>query len=260
MRSVFSALFCLVSAAGSQLRSAPVITKASPAVSFIRSIDFKQTLRICNAYPEGVAMDAFLGSLQLTKEKMLPYKGCGEYDVDLSPGTKVDFRVGESTVGTFTVSDLPQSDATLLLVIHRRDAKSSAVSFESHVFPDSVQAQVAVVDTYRGKSVSEVLIQDASNVTARRQELLRFSTVVAVAPGDYEVILSGDGVQRSVTQFAAKMHNAYVVLRVGVDSLRGPSYPEELVIFPETQQAIAAHSGAARAGFLGALACLVLLQ
>jgi len=34
---------------------------------------------------------------------------------------KLEFKVGDSSAGTFAVSDLPNNDAVLLLVIHRHD-------------------------------------------------------------------------------------------------------------------------------------------
>jgi hypothetical protein len=233
------------------------VIKQAPAVSFIRSLSFRQTLRVCNAYPQGVALDVFVGKDQLTKEKAVPYKSCAEFSQPLTPGQKVDFRVAESVVGTFTISDLPQSDATLMMVIYRHDPRSTAVAFESHVFPDSVQAQVAVIDTYKGKSVSEVVIRDRGNATAPRQELLRYSTVVAVAPGTYDVVLQGDGIERSTHPLVAKMHTPYVVLRCGVDAEVGQSFPEEVVIFPQSQEE---KSGAAgMAGWAGLVVAVVAL-
>jgi hypothetical protein len=235
------------------------VTKQAPAVSFIRTLDFQQTLRVCNAYPQNVALDVFLGKDQLTKEEPIPYKSCTEFKQSLSPGQKVDFRVGEAVVGTFTISDLPQSDATLMMVIYRHDPRSTAVAFESHVFPDSVQAQVAVIDTYKGKSVSDVLIRDRGNATAPRQEMLRYSTVVAVAPGKYDVVLQGDGLERSTQPLVAKMHTPYVVIRCGVDAEMGQSFPEEVVIFPHSLEE---KSGTARTvGWTGlAVAVVALLQ
>ena len=64
-------------------------------------------------------------------------------------GDKLEFKVGDASAGTFSVSDLPNNDAVLLLVIHRHDTLSTAVSFESHVFASLQNAQVAIIDTYK---------------------------------------------------------------------------------------------------------------
>merc|ERR1719498_1961487 len=104
-------------------------------------------------------MDIFLGKEKLTSSP-LPYKQCGEYDPSLKSGDKIDFKVGDSSAGSFSISELPSNDAILFLVIYRHDTVSTGISFESHVFANMVNAQVAVVDTYRGAAKSTPRIQD----------------------------------------------------------------------------------------------------
>merc|ERR1719272_1347925 len=82
------------------------------------------------------------------------YKSCEDFTSPLKSGDKLEFKVGDASAGTFAVSDLPQNDAVLLLVIHRHDQVSTAVSFESHVFANLLNPQVAIIDTYKGAAQS----------------------------------------------------------------------------------------------------------
>merc|ERR1712032_1137717 len=96
-------------------------------------------------------------------------------------GDKLEFKVGDANAGSFSVSELPNSDAVLLLVIHRHDQKSTAVSFESHVFASLQNSQIAVIDTYKGSAKAMPRILDSKksghNETARSEEL-RYDSVV----------------------------------------------------------------------------------
>merc|ERR1719282_297779 len=102
----------------------------------------------------------------------MAYNTCRDFAAPLKSGDKLEFRVGDATAGTFAVSDLPNNDAVLLLVIHRHDTLSSAVAFESHVFANLQNAQVAVIDTYKGKARAMPKIRDeAASKTSRSEEL-----------------------------------------------------------------------------------------
>merc|ERR1719281_2287755 len=113
----------------------------------------------------------------------MPYKQCKDFESKLTTGDKLEFKVGDATAGTFSVSDLPNNDAVLLLVIHRHDPVSTAVSFESHVFAKLANSQVAIIDTYKGKAKATARIMDAdSKAKQSRSEELRYDSVVAVNP------------------------------------------------------------------------------
>lgn len=230
-----SLLLLATAAAGAPLRS-----KHVAAHSFVRSLELKQVLRVCNAYPFTSALDVFVGKNKVT-ETPLAYKSCGEFTPALSVGDRVDFKVGESNAGTFTISDLPNSDAVLLMVIYRHDTVSTAVSFESHVFASLQSAQIAVLDTYKGTEKSELRIQDMLEKGPEgeapgeiRSELLRFDSVVAVDPGQYEVLLVGEKTARS--ELVAVQREAYVVMRCGVQAEEGPAYPQDLMVYPHTDK------------------------
>merc|ERR1719409_1806252 len=107
----------------------------------------------------------------------MPYKQCRDFKVQLKPGDKLLFKVGDSSAGTFSVSDLPNNDAVLFLAIYRHDTLSTAVSFESHVFANLLNAQVAVIDTYKGSAKSSLKIQDAEAAKTARSEELRYDSV-----------------------------------------------------------------------------------
>lgn len=231
------------------------LRQKNAGASFISSLKFRTTLRICNAYPYSYPMDVFLGKEKLT-ESAMPYKMCGEFHPDLKAGDKLDFKVRDSSAGSFSVSELPQNDAVLLLIIYRHDTMSTAVSFESHVFASLLNAQVAVLDAYRGSAKAVPLIQDvkqggADEKAPRRSEELRFNSVVAVNQGLYEVTLQSlQGEQKARHQLVAINRESYIIVRCGVEAVQGQSYPEELMVFPESDPR--ALSGAAKSSLLAA--------
>jgi len=200
------------------------------------AVEVKHRLRVCNAYPYGAALDVFRGHTErLTFDGPMPYKSCRDFMAPLRTGDKLRFKVGEANAGTFSVSDLPANDAVLLLVIHRHDTVSTAVSFESHVFANLLNAQIAVIDTYKGSAKASPRILDSDQVGkgSTRSEELRFDSVVAVNPGAYEVTLAtADGEKVAKSELVALNRESYVVLRVGVEAEVGPSYPQELVVYP----------------------------
>lgn len=224
------------------------IDHSGHASGFVKALEFKHRLRVCNAYPYGAAIDVYRGkSDRLTGDSPMPYKTCMDFLTPMKAGDKLEFKVGDANAGTFSVSDLPNNDAVLLLVIHRHDTLSTAVSFESHVFANLLNAQVAIIDTYKGFAKSMPQITDAPVEGGKnpRSEELRYDSVVAVNPGIYEVTLvSKDGKTAAKSPLVALNRESYVVLRTGVEAKQGPSYPEELVVFPKSD-ASALHSAGA---------------
>lgn len=254
---MMSALFLGALAAASASQAHGVLRTSGRAGGFVRALEFKHRLRVCNAYPYAAALDVFRGkSERMTDDAPMPYKACKDFVSPLRAGDKLEFKVGDASAGTFSVSDLPNNDAVLLLVIHRHDTLSTAVSFESHVFANLLNAQVAIIDTYKGsaKATPRILDAEGQSKTSRSEEL-RYDSVVAVNPGIYEVVLAGqDGETKAKSEFVALNRESYVVLRTGVESQQGPSYPQELVVYPRSDIA-ALHSSAVRpAGFLLAIA------
>jgi len=208
---------------------------SSKGQAFISSLQFKLTLRICNAYPYEYPMDVYLGKEKLTRDAM-PYKMCGEFTPSLKAGDKIDFKVGDSSAGSFSVSELPANDAVMLLVIYRHDTHSTAVQFESHVFSNLVNSQIAVLDTHKGAAKATPRIRDISTAKTERNEELRFDSVVAVNPGLYEVVLqSMDGENKARSELVALNRESYVVIRCGMEAPVGAqAYPQELMVFPHS--------------------------
>lgn len=218
--------------------SASTQLRRNAGATFISTLKFKITLRICNAYPYSYPMDVYLGKNKLT-ESAMPYKSCGEFHPNLKAGDKLDFKVRDSSAGSFSVAELPQNDAVLVLVIYRHDTLSTAVSFESHVFANLLNAQVAVLDAFKGKAEAIPRIQDIKSQqdehVEHRSEELRFDSVVAVNQGLYEVTLMNmAGEQKARHQLVALNRESYLVVRCGVQAAQGQSYPEELMVFPES--------------------------
>jgi len=216
--------------------------------SFVKGPELKHRLRICNAYP-GAAINIYKGkgADKLNGDEPMAYKTCNEFVTSLQDGDKLDFKVGDGNAGTFSVSDLPNTDALLFVVVHRHDTLSTAVAFESHVFANLKNAQVAVIDTYKGTAQAKPHIMDAPGKAGKssRSEELRFESVVAINPGLYDVALVGsDGKTMAKNLLVARDRESYTVLRTGVEAKRGPSYPQELVVYPKLDPS-ALHSSAA---------------
>jgi len=213
------------------------------SASFMKDIEFKHRLRVCNAYPNTAAIDVYRAEEKLT-DAPLSYKSCADFRAPLVQGDKLEFKIGSANAGTFSISGLPNNDAVLLLVIHRHDSLSTSVSFESHVFANLANAQVAIIDTYKGKDRATPRIKDEAGSSEARSEELRYNSVVAVNPGKYEVVLGAqDGTDKAKNELVALNRESYVILRTGVQSEQGESYPEELVVFPKSDPAML-HSGA----------------
>jgi len=231
---------------GSALRRETPHLKGGNGANFVSALEFKHRLRICNAYPYSAAMDVLRGKQSLTGDSPMPYKVCKDFVTPMKPGDKLEFKVGDANAGTFSVSDLPNNDAVLFLAIHRHDTLSTSVSFESHVFANLLNAQVAIIDTYKGTGKAAPEIMDApAGGKSKRSEQLRFDSVVAVNPGIYDVALVGqDGSPMARSSLVALNRESYVVMRTGVEAQQGPSYPQDLVVYPRSDAA-ALQSGAA---------------
>jgi len=227
------------------------------AKRFIRAMDSNHKLRVCNAFPYAAPLDVFLWKDKITQTPMA-YKECRDFGPNLKPGDKVDFKVGDAPAGHFSISDLPPADSTLLLVIFRHDTLSTAVEFESHVFANLLNAQIAVMDTYRGASKTSARIQDRKDSQLARSEELRYDSVVAVNPGTYEIILVGeDGEKKAGQALVALNRESYIVMRCGVEAQQGQAYPQELVVYPHSDEKALAGAAAPNVR-LGAGVALVL--
>jgi len=237
-RLVLCAALCVLAAAVHDQQSHGALrVKASRAEGFVQALEFKHRLRVCNAYPYASALDVFRGKAEkLTDAAPMHYKTCKDFLAPLKSGDKLEFKVGDASAGTFSVSDLPANDAVLLLIIHRHDTLSTSVSFESHVFANLMNAQVAIIDTYKGTAKATPKIMDAAaKGKSERSEDLRYDSVVAVNPGLYNVELMGsDGKAKAKSQLVALNHESYVIIRTGVEALQGPAYPQELIIYPNS--------------------------
>lgn len=206
--------------------------------SFVQSISFSHKLRICNAYPfENTPIDITLGNDNvLTANSPLEYKECRDFRVKLEPADRLQFTIGDESAGTFSISDLPESDAVLLLVIRRHDPLTTAVSFESHVFAGTKDAQIAIIDAYKGPERASLKIKDFPTGSEKsRTEELRYQSVIAVNQGEYKVSLEDTkGKEKATGDLVALNGEAYVIIRTGVKADQGTSYPESLIVYPKS--------------------------
>merc|ERR1719281_1562581 len=203
----------------------------------VKHIEYKHRLRACNAYPYAAPLDVYRNRNEKLTDDPMPYKTCREFKMPLKAGDKLKFKVGDANAGTFSISDLPNNDAVLLLVIHRHDTLTNAVAFESHVFAKLLNSQLAIIDTYKGSEKASIRITDTKGDDKnKRGEDLHYNSVVAVNSGDYDVILKGtDGKVKSKAKLVAVDKESYVILRVGVEAQQGQSYPQEVVVAPKSK-------------------------
>lgn len=232
------------------------------AKAIVSQLSFKQQLRTCNAYtdptPIGIIQHKRHGGgpdVDLTQGKLLKYKECLDFSVQLGRGDSLEFKQNAQHRGAFLISSLPQRDSILLLVLHRK-VGSSLLTFSSHVFQSAPHAQIAVLDMYSGSSKGSIAIQDSQveqgegeQAEQKRTEHLAFNEVVALNAGRYDCVLVDSKKQSRVRLDAANAEN-YVAMRVGSDDT--PDFPEEVVVFP-------ALSGAWRCCVPGALALTLML-
>lgn len=212
--------------------------KAKAKKSFLLTKKFKQRLRVCNAFPSDAPLTFKHKDKELTGSAPLAFKQCKEYDANIKNGDKLHFKLGSGNSVGFSVTDLPQSDAVLLLVFFRHDVDSNAVAFESHVFSSLQNSQVALIDTYRGKATSQPVVT-ADEESNPKMEKLVFNTVVAVRPGMYEVALLDERSEAKTSEkFAAVAGESYVIIRTGVEATKGKVYPEDLIVYPYSASAM----------------------
>lgn len=264
-RPVLFALLCAVAhgavvASEGASRARSLMARGSSAKGFVQAMQFQHRLRVCNAYPYAAALDVHRGADDLTAKSPMPYKTCRDFKAPLRQGDRLEFKVGGVGAGTFSVSDLPNNDAVLMLVIYRHDTVTTAVSFESHVFANLVNAQIAVIDTYKGGARATARISDAEAAGSphHRSEELRYDSIVAVNPGAYEVdLVSGNADVRAKSQLVALNRESYVVLRVGVEAERGDAYPEDIVVYPKSDISALRGSSTRAAPLLAAVLAVV---
>lgn len=220
---------------------------SSGRITLSKEEKLEQSLRICNAYADSTPLNVLdLKTNQMvTQDQPLAFKNCGDFKLALQEGDQLDFRASNRSVGVFRAMGLPKFKGSLLLIARRRHPNSISASFESHAFTDLGSSQIVVVDAYRGSQAGAIKIVDdsAKDTPAgpQRQEDLRFSSVVSVGPGHYQVVLqdaSGENlaaVPMSVGQGAGK----YVVMRTGNEpeaKALGANlvYAQDLVVYPQS--------------------------
>eukprot|EP00930_Biecheleria_cincta_P086767 TRINITY_DN76019_c0_g1_i1.p1 TRINITY_DN76019_c0_g1~~TRINITY_DN76019_c0_g1_i1.p1 ORF type:complete len:269 (+),score=75.79 TRINITY_DN76019_c0_g1_i1:66-872(+) len=190
----------------------------------------KQDLRVCNAFPaEQISM--IYKDKDLTDGEAMGYKECRKFELSIKKGDKFKFQTGnKSTSGVFTVWDVPECDAVLVLVPHKRAGAEEEVSFLSHAFCPAKTAQVAVIDAYNDKP-AEMTIADL-NTKDKASEKLSFDTVLGVAPGSYAINIKL-GEENKRVQLEAKASESYVVIHTGwAAHSKKDVVPQDLIIFP----------------------------
>eukprot|EP00931_Biecheleriopsis_adriatica_P086893 TRINITY_DN6144_c0_g1_i2.p1 TRINITY_DN6144_c0_g1~~TRINITY_DN6144_c0_g1_i2.p1 ORF type:complete len:432 (-),score=104.83 TRINITY_DN6144_c0_g1_i2:40-1335(-) len=214
----------------------PVTSISLQTGSFLRAAEFKQELRVCNAFPglNHISM-SIPGRSNEPLVSSLNYKECRSIPFQFAAGDRLDFKSDEHvSVGTFTIWDMPQHDSILMLVLHRIADVSNSAAFLSHVFSPSKSAQIAVIDAFNGNKDKKLEIMDVK-VKDQRQEEMEFDSVMGVAPGSY--FLSCKSCEKDPAQnFYAKPGESYTVIRTGwVGKFANTTFPEEMIYYPMSE-------------------------
>jgi len=213
----------------------------SRMIQILKQPEVDQQLVVCNAYASPSSLDIYhVQKLShLTGSSPLKYKECREFTLPLAEGDQLDFKADTLDVGTFYATGLPTSSERLLLIPRRRGNQAVGLSFESHAFTDKQNAQIAVVDAYKGKAEDHVKISDEvaeGDTRDPAEEMLKFSSVVAVNPGKYKVSLAAGSSNNQPSSLLVQDQAKCVVMRVGSDATsKGGKqlFPQELVVFPQ---------------------------
>merc|ERR1719291_1230873 len=220
----------------------------------IKPMQFNQTVLICNAYPSKSPMLVHKNKAEVLADKnhAIAFRECRYVKSTLKAQDRLDLMLRDIEVhGTFEVGELPSTDAVLLLVLEKRP-QSPMISFQSFAFPassDATDAQLAVIDAYRGNtSAPHLKMEDhvtdvKSKNVSKRMEQLNFNHVYAVEEGMYDAFVN-DYAHAALEQSTKKTlklarSQNYVVLRTGEDN----HFDESLVVFPQNM-----HSGSPSVG------------
>lgn len=221
---------------------------------FVEPLKFDQKLLICNAYPSKAPVHVAKNgqTLEFSGSRGLKFDECAYAPTGVLSKDKIDFEVTELGIqGTFEVSDLPESDAVLLLVVQKRDPKSKLVSFQSFAFPSNNgdgEAHLAVIDASVGVGDARLKVRDLPRdpkaASKERPEELSFNRMYSLDPGAYHLSMDDSNTE---VEFAG--HKDYVVLRTSSGKT------SQLLAFPheEPVRGSAAPLGGALAGALAAL-------
>jgi len=265
---VFLAVVVICQAASQGHKAKSLRFEAPPLEpNVVKPLRFEQQLLVCNAYPG--SSPVFVK--QNHAENKAAHHGIGFQECRPIVGRvqskdKLDFVVADSGIqGTFEIGELPDTDAMLLLVVEKRDDKTTLMSFQSFAFPshtDGKTAQLAVIDTYRGSSKGQHLRMEdhvdskERKTISRRVEQLNFNRIYAIEEGDYDASISDHvldqeelGAQTSKRTFHLAKKQNYVILRTG-----GGQFHQSLVVYPEIKKSSAAKLST---GFVAVLLSLV---
>jgi len=215
--------------------------------SMVKPFKFDQQLIVCNAYPShsAVTLTKNGGEALASGKNALRFQECREFDSQLKAHDKLDLTLNAIEIhGTFEVGALPESDAVLLLVLQKRD-HSKLLSFQSFAFPtgdDSKEAQLAVIDAYKGNhsSFAHLKVEDhitnkENHAVSKRMEELNFNRVYTVEEGAYDASVSDQKAKKLLNLVKSKN---FVVLRTGEEG----NFPESLVVYPEVMQSGSSNS------------------
>lgn len=220
----------------------------------VKALHFDRRFLVCNAYPSDSPAKLSKNGAPLEGASTLGFKQCQYVASNVLPKDKIDFELESAGIqGTFEVSDLPDTDAVLLLVVQKRDASSSLMAFQSFAFPinpNSEEAHIAVIDASTNTPKEHLKISDAPKDPKGKasQEELMFNRIYALDSGVYQVSLGG--VKPEMLELQSKKD--YVLLRTGQSADQ-----QALVAFPHDD--IPHSSAFALMPTVAALFCTLLL-
>jgi hypothetical protein len=226
--AMFALLALALAHTNNEVHSQKQALRAAPLV---HEENFKRRLVACNTFPDEEPV-SITQNRHTSLEKNLRYKDCKILQGKITEGDQLVFESKSAGTWTFQVGALPESDSTLLLVFEKRDEHSKVPAFQSFAFPPSKEdAQLAVIDAFKGQSTRTRVHLSDKVPTHNRAEDLDYDRVYAIEGGEYDLsMLVGENATSKPSMMAMSKGGDYVALRLG-GSGYAHDYAEELVTF-----------------------------
>lgn len=217
----------------------------------VQPMVYDQRLLVCNAFQAETDAPISLsknGDVVFIEGEALAYEECRYAPVSVRKGDKLDFATTDNIAGgTFEVTDLPEQDAMLLLVLQNSMNQSFPLTSQSFTFPlhnTGGKAKLAVVDATAGRRGA--LLHIARSLPTKDDSDIDFNQVYELDNGTYSVSLQAmpgpEGAAHDLPhglelgKHAHRLLNLqgdrdYVLLRIGGE--RGEE--EHFITFPGSQ-------------------------
>jgi len=261
----------------------------------------KSTVMVCNAYPNPDANSDIHIHLkkgdEITPQKGIAYNDCKyihhafAFHDQCDPKKKTQLCeklkfTSKTHTGSYVVDQKLPTDKIVMIVAYKKNAddieegSTSDMGFQTHIFANLMNSQVAVVDAFVGESdhvsalaVYDAQLQQGGGGNIREAHLLT-GAVHAINQGAFKLALtkhSADADDKeevvhddedfekdtaNAVDFVALNGRSYVAIRVG-DASRPVDFPESVLVFPHSTNSQLPHSNAYVTSVFGGFVAMI---